>query len=128
MKQFIIITVYIVATDIRTTMTMIVIITTTGGIITTGRIIPTGRTVPTGRIVLAPSQVDQVLNLYTVEAWAVPPECREVVVALAVAVVAVVAVAVVAVARFGLAQILRIQNSQLRYSTLNTAPTGAIHE
>ena len=47
------ITVYIVATDTRTTVAVVTIITTT----ITGQIDPTGRIVPTGRI-------DQALNLY----------------------------------------------------------------
>ncbi len=47
------ITVYIVATDTRTTVAVVTIITTT----ITGQIDPTDRIVPTGRI-------DQALNLY----------------------------------------------------------------
>ena len=84
------ITVYIVATDIRTTAARIITTTTTIQIIPTGRIDPI-----TGRI-------GRPLYLHKDQggAWAVPPECRE-------AVVAVVAVVVVAVARFGLTQDIR---------------------
>jgi len=83
------ITVFIVATDIRTTVAGVTIITITTTI--TGLIDPTGRTDPTGRI-------DRPLNLYKDPrgAWVVPP-CREAVVA--------VVVAVVVVARFGWAQV-----------------------
>ena len=83
-----IITVYIVATDIRTTAARI--ITTT----TTIQIIPTGRSGPIiGRI-------DRPLYLHKDqgEAWVVPPECREAVVAVWV---------VVAVDRFELTQDIR---------------------
>jgi hypothetical protein len=75
---------------------MMTIITTT-----TSRIDPTGRIAPLG-------QIDQALNLLLdrgearadqLEAWVVPPECREAVVAV---VVAVVVVAVAVVARIGL--------------------------
>jgi hypothetical protein len=81
------ITVFIVATDIRTTAAVITIITTT-----TIRIIRTGQIDPTGRI-------DRPLYLHKDqgEAWVDPPECREAVVEVWVAVV-------VAVARFVRAQ------------------------
>jgi hypothetical protein len=74
---------------ITTMMTMMAIITTTG------RIVPTGQIAPTGR-------ADQAINLEPDqgEAWDVPLECREVVVAVAAA-----AAAAVAVARCGLAQV-----------------------
>ena len=87
------ITVYIVATDIRTTVEVVTIITTT---ITTGQIIPTDRIDPTDR-----SDRSICLHKDQREAWVVPP-CREAVVALAA--VAVV-VAVVVVARFGWARV-----------------------
>jgi len=74
--------VYIVATEIGTTAILTIIITTIG------RIVPTGRIDPTDRCDRLPC-----LHKDQGAAWVVPPEYREAVVAVAVA-----------VARFGLAQ------------------------